>query len=99
MGYPAAQVARVPGACRHDRSGCMAASLPERSRLVIGEGTGSGQRYWLLAGELRAVQLGVQAARCEQLRVLAALDDPAAVDDQDLRSEERRVGKECRRRW
>ena len=38
----------------------------------------------LLAGELGAVQLGVQAAGGQQLVVRAALDDPAVVDDQDL---------------
>ena len=37
-----------------------------------------------LAGELGPVQVGVQPSGREQLLVLAALPDPAAVDDQDL---------------
>src|SRR5213080_264091 len=36
-----------------------------------------------LAGELGAVQVGVQPARFEELGVRAALGDPAAVDHQD----------------
>jgi hypothetical protein len=37
-----------------------------------------------LAGELGLVQVGVQPSGREQIVVLAALADPAAVDDQDL---------------
>ena len=37
-----------------------------------------------LGGELRLVEVGVEAARGEQLGVAAALDDAAVVDDEDL---------------
>src|SRR3712207_5882981 len=52
-----------------------------------------------------AVQAPVGALRRQELLVRALLDDAAVVEDDDParpldgRSEERRVGKECRSRW
>ncbi len=56
--------------------------LPVRRRRAAGHLSRAGDG--LLAGELGVVQLGVQAARREQVLVRAAFPDPALVDDEDL---------------
>ena len=62
-------------------------------------GVGGQQADNGIAGEVQAPQPGPAAKMAQQLDVLLVKAAKASTQSLDGRSEERRVGKECRSRW